>query len=71
LGGNEDVKIVYLNGSYDLIWSRMEKRSDHYMKPHMLKSQFEALEEPANALMVDISTPVDEIVDTIILAMSS
>ena len=65
MGGDEAVQIVYLKGSYDLIWSRMEKRTDHYMKPHMLKSQFETLEEPANALTVDISLSVDEIVQEI------
>jgi gluconokinase len=68
--GNDGVQIVYLKGSYDLIWSRMETRTDHYMKPHMLKSQFDALEEPANALTVDISASVDEIVREIISSMS-
>jgi gluconokinase len=66
LEGNEDVQLVYLKGSYDLIWSRMEKRTDHYMKPQMLQSQFEALEEPVNALTIDISMPVDEIVQEIL-----
>lgn len=64
LEGNENVQIIYLKGSYDLIWSRMEKRTDHYMKPHMLKSQFDALEEPVNALTIDVSMPVDEIVQS-------
>ena len=68
--GNDGVQIVYLKGSYDLIWSRMEKRTDHYMKPHMLKSQFDALEEPLNALTMDISMPVDHIVHEIISKMS-
>lgn len=62
LEGNTGVQIVYLKGTYDLIWSRMEKRTDHYMKPHMLKSQFEALEEPTNALTLDISMSLDDIV---------
>jgi len=66
LDGNPDVQIVYLKGSYKLIWSRMEKRKDHYMKPHMLKSQFDALEEPTGALTIDISMSVDDIVKTII-----
>jgi len=66
LDGNQDVQIVYLKGSYDLIWSRMENRTDHYMKPHMLKSQFDTLEEPKNALTMDISMSVDDIVETII-----
>jgi gluconokinase len=65
LEGNPDVLVVYLQGNYDLIWSRLEKRSGHYMKPQMLKSQFEALEEPANALTVDIARPVDDIVQEI------
>jgi gluconokinase len=71
MDGNNGVRLVYLKGSYDLIWSRMEKRTDHYMKPHMLKSQFEALEEPVNALTIDIGITVDEIVREIISAMSS
>ena len=64
--GNASVQLVYLKGSYELIWSRMETRTDHYMKPHMLKSQFETLEEPMNALTVDISLSVDEIVQEIL-----
>ena len=66
LAGNDGVQIVYLKGSYDLIWSRMKTRTDHYMKPHMLQSQFEALEEPTNALTMDISFPVDVIMQQII-----
>jgi len=67
---NEGVQIVYLKGTYDLIWSRMEKRTDHYMKPHMLQSQFEALEEPSNALTMDISMSVDDIVREVISDLS-
>jgi len=65
LEGNDGVQLVYLKGSYDLIWSRMSERSDHYMKPHMLQSQFEALEEPKNALTVEISASVGDIVQEI------
>jgi gluconokinase len=61
LQGCDDVLIVYLKGSYELIWSRMADRSEHYMKPNMLKSQFEALEEPVDALTIDVSHPVSEI----------
>ena len=71
LKGNEDVLVVYLKGSYDLIWSRISARQDHYMKPQMLQSQFEALEEPADALTIDISRSVDEIVQAIIKHIKS
>jgi gluconokinase len=68
MDGNPGVQIVYLKGSHDLIWSRMEERTNHYMKPHMLRSQFSALEEPTNALSVDISMSVDNIVQEILKA---
>jgi gluconokinase len=71
LDGNDGVQLVYLKGRYDLLWSRMQKRTDHYMKPHMLLSQFEALEEPSDALTVDISLSVEEITQFVIEQMGS
>ncbi len=65
IDGNDGVQLVYLKGSYDLIWSRMIARKEHYMKPHMLQSQFATLEEPANALTVDVSLSVNEVVQEI------
>jgi gluconokinase len=62
LEGNEGVQIVYLKGSFDLFQSRLALRKGHYMKPGMLQSQFEALEEPREALVLDAATPVDELV---------
>jgi gluconokinase len=44
----------------------MARRKNHYMKAEMLKSQFDALEEPADALTVDISPPVEEIVQAVL-----
>ncbi len=66
LWGNQDVQIVYLKGSYELINKRMAMRAGHYMKPDMLQSQFEVLEEPVDALTVDIALPVYEIVERIV-----
>ncbi len=61
-----DVQLVYLKGSYDLIWSRMAVRKEHYMQPEMLQSQFDALEEPTNALTINISIPVKKILSKIL-----
>jgi len=66
LAGNQGLLIVYLKGDYELIWARMIGRSDHYMKPKMLTSQFEELDEPTNGLVVDASMMVDEIVKYIL-----
>ncbi len=62
----ERVKFVYLKGSYELILERMQSRDAHYMKPEMLQSQFEALEEPQGVLTEDVSRPPGEIVRDIL-----
>lgn len=65
-GDSKSVKFVYLKGSYALIYARLSERKNHYMKADLLQSQFAALEEPRNALTVDISLPVNEIVKQIV-----
>jgi len=58
--GKNGVEIIYLKGSYDLLWARLSTRQGHFMKPEMLKSQFATLEEPKNALILDVSMPLEE-----------
>ena len=55
LSGAPDVKLVYLRGTRDVLWSRISGRSGHFMKPAMLDSQLATLEEPVNALTLDIA----------------
>jgi carbohydrate kinase (thermoresistant glucokinase family)/Cof subfamily protein (haloacid dehalogenase superfamily) len=57
---------VYLKGSPALIRSRLQHRTGHYMKADMLASQLEALEEPSDALIVDISHSPGAIVEQIL-----
>ncbi len=63
--GSPDVRYVYLRGSPQTVLSRMNARADHFMPADLLDSQFEALEEPANAIVVDIEQSVGEIVDAV------
>jgi carbohydrate kinase (thermoresistant glucokinase family) len=56
---------VYLKGSYDLIFERIKNREDHFMGAEMLKSQFEILEEPENAINIDIADSPEVIVQKI------
>ena len=51
---NIDVQFIYLKGEKSLIKKRIQKREDHFMPADLLDSQFEALEEPQNAITVDI-----------------
>lgn len=57
---------VYLKGSAELIRARMKHRLSHFMKANMLSSQFDALEEPSDAIVVDISPPPSAIVAQIL-----
>ena len=68
--GQPEVQFVYLQGSFELILARMQAREGHYMKANLLKSQFDALEEPEDALVVPIDQPVEEIVDAVIEGLS-
>lgn len=65
-----NVQFVYLKGSYDLILKRLQARKGHYMRPELLKSQFETLEEPGQALVVDVAQPVAGMVRQIRQAFS-
>ena len=67
-GEHKNVHFVYLKGSFDLIWQRMQAREGHYMKAGMLQSQFDTLETPsmASALVVSIESSPTEIVNSIL-----
>jgi gluconokinase len=56
-----EVKLVYLKGSPALIAQRLAQRAGHFFDPRLLQSQFDTLEEPADAIVVDISGPPEQI----------
>ena len=71
--GHGDLRIVYLRGDYDAISSRLAGRTGHYMPLALLKTQFDALEEPGDderPLILDIEESPEAMVDAIILALS-
>ncbi|MBF2013928.1 MAG: gluconokinase [Rivularia sp. T60_A2020_040] len=65
LVNKELVKLVYLKGSFKLIQKRLQERLNHFMSEKLLKSQFDILEEPTDVIVVDISEPLDAIVQEI------
>lgn len=48
------LRFVYLKGDYALFRERLEKRRGHFFDPDLLASQFETLEEPRNAITVEV-----------------
>ena len=65
-----DITWVYLKGSRALLRSRLQQRSSHFMKANMLDSQFEALEEPSNAIVADVAPAPEVIVAHIVRQLS-
>jgi gluconokinase len=67
--GRNDVRIVFLNGTQDLIAERLAARKGHFMPPGLLTSQFRTLEPPQlneRPITVSIDASVEAIVDDIV-----
>ncbi len=60
-----NTRFAFLRGDYSLIKGRLGGRNGHFMKEGLLRSQFEALEEPAYALTLDAAQPPGVLVDRI------
>ena len=63
--GRPNVRFVLLNASRELLLQRLTNRRGHFAGPKLLDSQIDALEPPADALTLDASRPVAELVDAI------
>ncbi|MGJ5178505.1 6-phosphogluconolactonase [Bradyrhizobium oligotrophicum] len=69
VGGHDDVRLVFLEGSRELIGDRMGHRRGHFMPTGLLDSQFATLEPPGadeHPVTVSIDAPVATIVDDIL-----
>lgn len=62
----QGIEFIYLEGSYELISERLQQRKGHFMPPGLLRSQFEALEIPKNAISVSIDATPENIVRSIL-----
>ena len=60
---------MYLKGSAELIAKRLASREHHFAKGNLLDSQFQQLEEPKDALVIDIDQTVDQIVEEILVRL--
>jgi len=69
IGNRPEVRLVYLEGSRELIRERLAARKGHFMPPALLDSQFAALEPPAGnerAIIVDVGGAPETIVGEIL-----
>ena len=58
--GEDDplVQFVYLHGSEALLAERLRHRVGHFMNPALLASQLATLEEPHNAIRIEVARPL-------------
>jgi carbohydrate kinase (thermoresistant glucokinase family) len=64
------VKLVYLRGDFALLLQRLNQRQGHFMKESMLRSQFDALEPPRDALTLDVAQPPEKLIADIRAALA-
>ena len=67
--GRSDVRIVFLDGTQELIANRLAQRKGHFMPPGLLASQFKTLEPPGpdeKPVTASIDASVDAVVEDIV-----
>ena len=66
LSAGLDLRIVYLRGSYEVMRCHIERRHGHFAGASILAGQFADLEEPKDALVLDVTATPGEIADQVI-----
>jgi gluconokinase len=72
-GGRDDVRLVHLAGSYELIATRMAGRKHAYMPAGLLQSQFDTLEPPGpeeNPLVLAVEEEPARLVERIVAELA-
>ena len=59
------VQLVYLKGTYQVIDEHLRARKGHFADDKILAAQFADLEEPADAIIVDVRLTPEQIVEEI------
>lgn len=65
-GLEQKMIFVYLYGSFEEIYARLKERKGHYMPIDLLKSQFETLEPPEDAIKISIINTPEKIISEIL-----
>ena len=60
------VQTIYLKGTYEVIDEHLHGRKGHFADDKILAAQFADLEEPNEAIVVDVTLPPGAIVDEVL-----
>ncbi len=69
--GDNEMVWVYLKGEFEPLQQRLQGRSDHFMSPTLLASQFADLEEPQEAIVLDSGRSPQTLITTILKSLSN
>ena len=61
LSSELDTRVVYLRGTYEVMRQRIRFRHGHFAGEDILAGQFADLEEPPNALALDVTRPPQQL----------
>ena len=67
--GLAGIRLVYLKGGFALLRDRVAARQGHFFRASLLGSQFEILEEPEDALVVEVDNPPEVVADRILAGL--
>ncbi|MEM9144088.1 MAG: gluconokinase [Bacteroidota bacterium] len=68
-GMEDQIRFIYLEGSFETLWKRLQLRQGHFMPASLLQSQFDTLEAPQDAITVSAANTPETILAEILAAM--
>jgi gluconokinase len=68
--GTADLRFVFLDGTKELLASRLAGRTGHYMNPALLDSQLATLERPDDAIVIWIDASPEELAARALAALA-
>ena len=69
LQGQPDTRLVYLRGTPAVLERRLGERRGHFFDPNLLASQLDTMEEPDDAVVVDVDAELDTVVEAVATAL--
>jgi gluconokinase len=66
-----EVRFVFLDVDRNTLLERLQKRQAHFFPKELLDSQLATLQRPHDAFIVDANRSIDEVVDSIVEAVSN
>jgi gluconokinase len=69
LQGQPDTRLVYLRGTPDVLERRLRERRGHFFDPNLLGSQLDTMEEPEDAVVIDVDRDLGAVVNATAVAL--